>query len=401
MKLACCGITLILTFLLTSIASAAPSTLHCNSDPGESPAAACSADEIITHIHETSAGKVKILSPITVECNVLFLGEAGESGAPQVIEGTFTYTSCGSSCTITEENGPSIVNVSREGHETATAAIEGEMHVNCTGINCYYSDNGLEGTASGPLLSSQENGDFSIKERELFKVKGLFCPTKAFLDITTTPLSPSYITASTAICGEAPKETEEEELVCPEGSALSSTLVNAESESESVVELEFLKGELEGGTVTCETSDFASEISSSGGGVKGEVTSFDLEECSDNLPGCTFLNAEPKLGMVIVFVAYRNSPAPEGVVRTFKPSTNVNFQCQAPLNLVTCNYGNNNGESMVGSYYNTAQKVWVNNALLSQSGGPAACFPAFVFRASFDVYRNNLGSLEIYVSNTP
>ena len=59
----------------------------------------CSADGSgcgITHVHETSVGKAKLLTSFgTTECNVLFLGDARAAlASPLVIDGTFTYTNC-------------------------------------------------------------------------------------------------------------------------------------------------------------------------------------------------------------------------------------------------------------------------------------------------------------------
>jgi hypothetical protein len=149
----------------------------------------------ITHVHETtlSGAKGKLLtSVLTVECDVLFLGDqkAGTSN-PLIITGTFTYTNCGS-CTVEEVGGGVEIKVLKEGHETAKVTGEGEVHVNCSGLNCTYNGEGLLGTGKGPLLSSETNGGVTITEQTAKKVSGLFCPEKSKLDITTTPLLPSY-----------------------------------------------------------------------------------------------------------------------------------------------------------------------------------------------------------------
>jgi len=167
------------------------STQLCSTDPATSCTAA-------THVHETSVGKGKLLaSSITVECNALFLGEVGSLGAPQVIKGNFTYTNCGS-CIVTEvekEGHPvgSTIEVLKLGNEIADVTGEGEVHVTCSGLNCVYNGEGLEGTARGPLLSQETNGEVSLQEQETHKIKGLFCPSTAKLDIVTTPLSATYI----------------------------------------------------------------------------------------------------------------------------------------------------------------------------------------------------------------
>jgi hypothetical protein len=146
------------------------------------------------HVHETSVGKGKLLTgSLTVECDVLFLGDA-LSGYQQgsIISGNFTYTNCGS-CSATEENGPSKIAILKTGHETTTVTGEGLVHVECSGINCRYIGEGLAGTGKGPLLSTQANGEVSISEATTEKESGLFCPSTSKLDLTTTPLSATYI----------------------------------------------------------------------------------------------------------------------------------------------------------------------------------------------------------------
>ncbi|HET7485779.1 MAG TPA: hypothetical protein VFJ64_10455 [Solirubrobacterales bacterium] len=157
----------------------------------------------LAHVHETSVGKAILLASPKVECNVLFLGDVeevffgeGEEESEEgktVVEGNFTYSSCTSGCTVSEQSASSVLEVERTGHETAEVIGEGEVHVNCTGINCYYNREGLVGTAKGALLATQKNGEVSLQEQTLHKVKGTFCPSTAKLDITTTPLETVYI----------------------------------------------------------------------------------------------------------------------------------------------------------------------------------------------------------------
>jgi len=150
----------------------------------------------VTHVHETtlSGAKAKLLTSIVnVECDVLFLGDTTKgTSKPLVITGTFTYTNCGS-CTVEEVGGGVEIKVLRLGHETADVTGEGEVHVNCSGLNCTYNGEGLLGTGKGPLLSSETNGSVVITEQVAKKVSGLFCPSTSKLDITTTPLSATYI----------------------------------------------------------------------------------------------------------------------------------------------------------------------------------------------------------------
>jgi hypothetical protein len=151
----------------------------------------------VTHVHETTlAGKKAVLktSLATIECDVLFLSTSvGGLGAPQIIKGNFTYSNCGASCTVTEENGPAEIEVLREGFETGSVVGEGLVHANCF-LNCRYNGTGLEGTANGPLLPSTEtNGEVTLEEQETNKESGTFCPKTSLLTITTTPLSPVYL----------------------------------------------------------------------------------------------------------------------------------------------------------------------------------------------------------------
>ncbi len=177
--------------------------------------ALCTADEAgcvaIEHVHETTlSGHKAVLktSILTVECDVLFLGDAlTASGLPLVIHGTFTYTNCGS-CTATEENGPAEVKVQKSGHETATVTGEGLVHVECSGLNCRYNGVGLSGTAKGPLLSTETNGEVTLTEQTTNKESGLFCPSTSKLTIATTPLLPVIISNNPLFrCYKSPNST--------------------------------------------------------------------------------------------------------------------------------------------------------------------------------------------------
>ncbi len=174
-----------------SSAVAEPTAL-CTADEGN-----CSEENEITHLHEsTLSGKKAVLlnSLKTIECEVLFLGEA-EDGIPLMAEGEFTYSNCSGGCTVETISGPVIIEVSKEGHESATVAEhEGEISAKCFGISCSYSFEGVEGTAKGSLLSTETNGSISISEKLLTKTTGLLCPKEAKLDITTTPLEEEFLT---------------------------------------------------------------------------------------------------------------------------------------------------------------------------------------------------------------
>jgi hypothetical protein len=149
---------------------------------------------LVTSVHETSIGKAKLLASPEVQCDVLFSSTSvGALGAPQIVEGHFTYTNCG--CPVKEVAGTTAsIEVLKEGHETAKVTGEAEINVNCFGISCTYNGEGLKGTAKGPLLSveTRPNGEVSLSEQEVAG-GGFFCPSKAKLDITTTPLSATYI----------------------------------------------------------------------------------------------------------------------------------------------------------------------------------------------------------------
>src|SRR5436190_5832978 len=175
----------------------ASSTALCNQDAA---GGACPAGHLISHMHKAtlSGNKAVILSSvINVACDVLSLGDvisAGLLGSPLQFTGETTYTNCNGGCTVTETE-PVSGDILRIGHERATWVTAGRWAIKCGFfINCEYDGEGLEGTIQGSLLSLETNGDDSIQEQELNKVSsGAFCPVTAFLDISTTPLSATYI----------------------------------------------------------------------------------------------------------------------------------------------------------------------------------------------------------------
>jgi hypothetical protein len=182
----------------------AETTALCQID--ESP---CGAGNGATSLHETSVGKAKLLTSIgTIECSVLFASTSvGAAGNPQKIEGNFTYSECklgSSSCTVSEENGPAGIQVSREGTEKAKVTGEYLFHPKCTGfIDCSFTGTGLAGTFKGPLSATQANGEVTISEQSMTKEAGGFlCPKTNKLDITTTPLTATYIANGVAQAAE-------------------------------------------------------------------------------------------------------------------------------------------------------------------------------------------------------
>jgi hypothetical protein len=176
------------TAFLGTTSAMAESTALCTKD--ESP---CGSKNLVTHIHETSVGKAKFKSSLpTIECTVLFLGEVGAPGTPQLIEGNFTYSSCNNFCSFKEENGPAAIEVLKTATELGSITGERLVHVSCPFISCNYVGTGLEGHGLGPLTSSQANGSVVITELIIEKESGS-CPEETFLTLTTTPLSATYI----------------------------------------------------------------------------------------------------------------------------------------------------------------------------------------------------------------
>ncbi len=162
--------------------------------------ALCEAEEAVCaapveHVHEESVGHalLKFSSFATVECEVLFLGDAlnGGLGSPLLIHGTFTYT-CLSNCTATEENGPAEIKVLKTGTEKAAVTGEGLVHLVC-GLNCVYNGVGLEGVGLGALKAANKKGEVTIKEALTNKESGTFCPSTSKLTIRTAPLPTLYI----------------------------------------------------------------------------------------------------------------------------------------------------------------------------------------------------------------
>jgi hypothetical protein len=190
------GLAALMAFMAMAFVGAssaiAESTSLCKVDAGEKE---CEPQSFIEHVHEASAGELTLLnSLLNVSCEVLFLGNVEEVGSPEVIVGDLSYSNCENNCTITEVSAHSVVKILRTEHETGEATSEGEIEVICSGfISCVYSTNELLATVKGPLLAEQENGEVSIQEQTIKKVKGFLCPKTAKLDITTTPLEATYV----------------------------------------------------------------------------------------------------------------------------------------------------------------------------------------------------------------
>lgn len=178
----------------------AENTALCAAD--ESP---CAAGNQVTHVHEVTLAGVPALLLTNfgnIKCEVLFLSTSvGALASPQIIRGNYTYTNCKrkklvgeENCTVVEVNGPAESTVLKEGHETATVATVMSLKATCGSlINCEYGW-AVSSPAKGPLLSSETNGSVTVTENAPFVTKGL-CPGENELDITTTPLNPTYISS--------------------------------------------------------------------------------------------------------------------------------------------------------------------------------------------------------------
>jgi hypothetical protein len=193
--------TLVVAALAISTATAAvavssataSSTQLCTTDPTTS----CTA---VTHVHEENlAGSLLEMesSIFNVNCEVLFLSsKVGALGAPQVILGNYTYTGCNNNCTLTEENGPAILLFLKTGTETAKVTLEFLIHLKCGAfIDCLLIGEGVIGTAKGKLISTETQGEVKFIGQTLREEPSFLCPDIVKLNLTTTPLSATYIGA--------------------------------------------------------------------------------------------------------------------------------------------------------------------------------------------------------------
>lgn len=164
------------------------STLLCEADEESKCASPAS------HVHYEADNLLVLTSAMTYRCDGLLLASGEELGAPQVLEGNFTYSSCDNGCERTEENGPAVLKFLKTGHESAEGTGESLVHVVCGAfINCRYTLQGLVGSVIGPLLASEENGEISFVEASLSHESGTLCPAVGKLDAKFVPLSPIYI----------------------------------------------------------------------------------------------------------------------------------------------------------------------------------------------------------------
>ena len=186
----------------------ATSTALCKEDTLNLSEEKCPAGKLITHVHAATlpgSPAVLLTSAGNVLCEVLFLGDTLDSGLsnPLKIHGHFTYEACvrhkifGSEpepCTVAEVSADALIEVLKEGHETAKVTGNSEVNVHCGSvINCTYDGENLIGTAKGPLLSTMLNGEVTVLNQTTHRVSGSFCPETGKLDIMMTPLEHTYI----------------------------------------------------------------------------------------------------------------------------------------------------------------------------------------------------------------
>jgi hypothetical protein len=174
----------------------------------------CKTDEIpcknpITFVHEVTQEEKRaaLLTNLgNVECNVLFSGEvlSDTTNGPAFVSGNFTYTTClfkGAACEVKEVSKSSSLTILKEAHETGTAKLKGEFSVKCGfSINCTFSEESLAGVAKGALLSTLANGEVSINGAAIKKITGVICPKEAKLDMTTSPLTKTFLAQGNAYC---------------------------------------------------------------------------------------------------------------------------------------------------------------------------------------------------------
>ena len=183
-----------MVFVEVPSAMAEGSTALCKVDQGP-----CETKNLISHIHEETldGNPAKLLSEPTIECKVLFLGDASPTlGNPLLVTGKFSYLNCTTGCLIEEVGGPATLKVLRLGAELADVTSKGEVKMTCIFgfIKCVYNHDGLLGHSLGPLTSAEPNGEVRLEEQSLRKVSGT-CPTLTKLDILLTPLTATYISS--------------------------------------------------------------------------------------------------------------------------------------------------------------------------------------------------------------
>ena len=170
----------------------------------------CASGNEVKHEHSTTLPghpAVWLSSAGNVLCYALFLGDTLLLAQPQVIHGHFTFGLTGDpcvrhklfggteNCTVTEVSTDSLISVSRTTHESAEVTYSNEVNVHCGSfINCTYNGEGLKATATGPLLSSFENGDVTLTNQTIHSTGGAFCPETAKWHFELMSLEKVYYT---------------------------------------------------------------------------------------------------------------------------------------------------------------------------------------------------------------
>jgi len=179
----------------------AEDTALCTED---SATLACPSGKLVTHVHlETQklnaahtalvpAKGTLLTNILNVECVALFLGDVLALGAPQLIHGNLSYSSCTLGCTVTEISSGGLISLLKEGHELGKVTGTGfQVLVECTELlHCVYDGENLVGHALGPLLSTH-TGHVTFSDATVHKVSGLLCPETSKLDADFLPLEPT------------------------------------------------------------------------------------------------------------------------------------------------------------------------------------------------------------------
>jgi hypothetical protein len=176
-KLGLAVIAVLVATALAGASSATASTALCKVD--ENP---CAKANQLTEVHFVAEPILIHTSTMDYECNALLSATVGELGESQTLTAqSLVYTGCNQGCTRTVKK---LGTLSLERTEAETAKISGsgfEIYVQCSSkIDCTYAFNGLNGTALGALLTS-DNGHLRFEEATLEKVGGFLCPLVATL----------------------------------------------------------------------------------------------------------------------------------------------------------------------------------------------------------------------------
>ncbi len=178
-----------MAFIGASSASAL-STLLCKANETECKTAA----NQITHVHFTDPSAILLATLLGVHveilCAALFLGTVLGLGTPQIIHGNFSFGATGS-CTdllskekcgeIKETSASGLLKILRLATEPGEVTGEGfQVLVECVGLHCVYSAEGLKGEAFGKSTGHGE-GEVRVLNQSVTKVSGFLCPSSAAL----------------------------------------------------------------------------------------------------------------------------------------------------------------------------------------------------------------------------